>query len=127
MKTAAIFTSKLGNTRAVAEYIAGRTGMDVFDLKKGAPDISPYERIVLGCGVYAGKLAGRMRKFIEATSFEGKDVQLFVCCKYNDEKGEKQLADLTKDMPFLSFKVFFSEKQKGDVTPEVQEFAKSLE
>lgn len=111
MKTAVIYASKSGHTRAVAEYIAVTLGADTIDLKKDkSPDIGSYDRIVIGSGVYAGKMSKRVRKFVdqEITELPSKDVLLFLTCRTGGEKGDAQLARITGDMPFLASKTYFA-------------------
>lgn len=111
MRTAVIYATKSGHTRAAAEYIAVTIGADAIDLKKDkSPDIGAYDRIIIGSGVYAGKMSKKVRRFVEqeVTELPSKNVVLFLTCKTDGEKGDEQLAKIAADMPFLSSKTYFT-------------------
>ncbi len=95
MATAVIYTTKLGSTRQVAEYIASKIGAEAIQLSD-TTDPSKYDRIILGSGVYAGKVSKKMRIFIESNKDQLKNASLFVCCMFGDEKGAKQLAKISE-------------------------------
>ena len=59
MKTAVIYASRYGYTRQYAEWLADDLGADLFDVREArAGLIEQYDILVLGGGVYAGKLNG---------------------------------------------------------------------
>ena len=89
MKTAVVYTSKIGNTAKVAQRIASEIGADLFKLGKDEFDIASYDRLILGSGVYAGKISKAMSNFIQGNDL--KNASLFVTCAYNDDKGADQL------------------------------------
>lgn len=71
-----IYDSRGGNTRKVAEAIAGELGVTAEDV--GAASLGPADGVVfLGSGCYGGKPGERMAKFIEANDFLGRRVALF--------------------------------------------------
>ncbi|MCL2890779.1 MAG: flavodoxin domain-containing protein [Methanomassiliicoccaceae archaeon] len=131
MDTAVVFTSKLGATRRTAEHIAKALDADLIDLKKGAGPLAHYDTIILGSGIYFGKMPKGIRKFISERKQElnGKRVALFVCCMYTGEEAEKQLAaaaELTG--PLVSAAYISGKKKKEDVdTDAVDAFIRSLE
>ncbi|MBP1928969.1 flavodoxin I [Methanolinea mesophila] len=67
--------SRGGNTRKVAEAIAGALGVTVGDLS--APLPAGAKTLFLGSGTYGGKPGESMKKFIEANDFTGRKVALF--------------------------------------------------
>ena len=89
MKTAVIYTSKVGNTAKVAKRIADSIDADLFKLGKDEFDVNAYDRVILGSGVYAGKISKAMSDFIQNN--ELKNASLFITCLYNDDKGARQL------------------------------------
>ena len=89
MKSAVIYTSKLGNAKKVAERIAKALDADLIKIGKEKIDISGYDRIIVGSGVYAGSISKAMDRFI--TENDLKNASLFVTCAYNDDKGADQL------------------------------------
>lgn len=108
-RTAIVFASSLGgNTRKVAQYLAGKLFADIFDLKdQTVIDLSKYERVIFGTGVHAGKPYKPLLAFLEANrdTLEGKESVLFISCMYNDDKGAKQaskISDICK-IPDVTF------------------------
>ena len=86
MKTAIVCSSKYGTTKKVAVLIAEKITSDndvVFmslsDNPK--PDLSPFEKVILGTSVYAGKPRKDMVKFCRQyqSVLESKVIGLFVC------------------------------------------------
>lgn len=76
MPDIAVFVdSRGGNTRKVADAIAGELGVSAGQF----PEIVPEDTriIFLGSGVYGGKPGVNMQRFIASGSFEGKKVALF--------------------------------------------------
>ena len=126
MTTAVIYSSKTGNTRKVAEYIAQKIGAEAINVK-GCGDISGYDRIILGCGVYAGKPAKVMTKFVEANKDRLSNASLFVTCLYNDEKGAKQLETIADNFG-IADAIFFdkAKKQIGVEGSKLEEYIASL-
>jgi flavodoxin len=58
-KTAIIYYSKYGTTRQYAEWIAEKTGAQLFDARKfKKKDLASYDTIVYGGGIYAGGIKG---------------------------------------------------------------------
>lgn len=56
-KTAVIFCSEYGSTKKYAEYIAEKLQADLLSTTQ-AKDLSPYDTVVYGGGIYAGSLNG---------------------------------------------------------------------
>jgi len=132
MNAAVIFTSKFGATQRTAEHISKVIGADLIDLRKSPRSISGYDLIVFGSGIYFGKMPKLIRKFIEdhRQDLEGKKVALFVCCRYNGEEAEKQLAAAAELFGPLVSKAYMSGKQKGELgidAAAVDDFIRSLE
>ena len=112
MKTAVIYASKTGTVKKMAGYIAEKISADLYNVKEGVTDIGQYERVVLGSGVYAGKLSKHMVKFIESNDLASKKVELFVCCRFTGEKAEEQLNKITSKFPVVSSATFFGGKER---------------
>lgn len=126
MATAVIFSSKTGNTKAVATYIASKIGAELIDVKKGA-DLSKYDKIILGCGVYAGKPSKIMTKFVEENREKLASASLFVTCMYNDDKGAEQLERIATSFG-IADAIFFdkAKKQIGAEDSKLEEYIKTL-
>lgn len=77
-KTAVLYKSKYGATKQYARWIADETGGDLFELGKITPkELSHYDVIIMGGGIYAGGIRGlsRMKKFFAL--FSDKRIILF--------------------------------------------------
>jgi len=125
MKTIVVYASKMGSTRKVAEYIAGKIGSEAIDLKKNPrPDVSGFDRIILGSGVYVGGLSKRLIAFIKDAGLGGKDVRMFICCKLSGDKGDEQIRKISEKFGFPA--VYFTGKDKDVPSPAIDAFAASL-
>jgi flavodoxin len=71
-----LFYSRGGNTRKLADAIAGELGVKAADVRAASLDAGPGV-IFLGSGCYGGKPGGDMMKFIEKNDFAGRNVALF--------------------------------------------------
>lgn len=84
MKSLIVFVSHHGTTANVASQIAGRIGnAEIMDLRKHPnPDLSPYDCIILGASIHAGKISGRMRNFMRnnMVTLLNKKLGIFLCC-----------------------------------------------
>lgn len=125
MKTAVIYTSKIGNTGKAAERIAKAIGADCIKLGKQDVDISQYERVILGSGVYAGSISKAMDRFI--TSHDVSKASLFVTCAYNDDKGAAQLEKIAGKYG-IPDAIFFNKKdiKSEDENSKLNEYIKTL-
>ena len=125
MKTIIVYASKMGSTRKVAEYIAGKIGSEAVDLKKDPnPDVSGFDLIILGSGMYVGSPSKRLIKFVEGADLTGKDVRMFICCMLKGEKGDEQLRQMHDRFGFPV--VSFYGKDKEAPSPAVDAFVASL-
>jgi flavodoxin len=71
-----IYYSRGGNTKKLADAIAGEMGVTAADVKAAA--LSPGVKITfLGSGCYGGKPGEDMMKFIRSGNFSGRKVALF--------------------------------------------------
>ena len=74
-----------------------RNNAEVINLKNGErKDIDNYDVILIGGGVYAGKLQSEITKFIEANEgcLRNKKVGVFLCCKESEKTAEYAKANL---------------------------------
>jgi menaquinone-dependent protoporphyrinogen oxidase len=126
MTTAVIYASKTGNTKKVAEYIARKIGAEAISIKD-CNDLSSYDRIIIGTGVYAGKPSKAMRNFIEANKDKLANASLFVTCLYNDDKGAKQLEAIAESFG-IADAIFFDhvKKQIGVEGSKLEEYIATL-
>ena len=131
MATAVIFASKLGRTRKTAKYIAESVGADVFDLKEQSViDLSRFDRILIGTGVYAGRPNKAALEFVGRNrgQMSGKTVKLFVCCAMRDEEGDAQLRRMSEQFGIGDAVYFHSSRKKNSagVVSSVDDYIKTL-
>jgi len=102
------------NTTAVSEYIAKKTsGKAVKVSQAGSEDLSAYDTIVIGGRVHAGKLPKDLVNFVAEKKdvISSKNSAFFVCCMYNDDKGQSQCDGLANNLG-ISKHTFFNKGKK---------------
>ena len=93
MKTAVIYASRYGYTRQYAEWLADDLGADLFDVRAvRAGLIEQYDILVLGGGVYAGKLNGIEWFAGNAERLRGKKLIYFAVGLRNPDMPETEEA-----------------------------------
>ena len=112
-KSAVIYATGITkNTKNVAEYIAKKTGSDVFNLKEiTLINMDEYDTIIFGTGIHAGKPYKPLVEFLDKNkdNLNGKKLHLFIECMYNGEKGDKQ-RDAVAEMLGIHDAVYFNKK-----------------
>ena len=126
MTTAVIYSSKFGSTKKVAEYIAQKIDAEAINVKD-CKDISGYDRIIIGSGVYAGNPSKATIRFVEGNKDKLSSASLFLTCAYNDEKGANQLEAIAGKLG-IADAIFFdkAKKQIGAEGSKLEEYIKSL-
>lgn len=90
-----LYYSKGGNTRKLADVIAGEIGVKAGDIRYSSLD--PQATVIfLGSGVYAGKPGEDMMKFIQNRDFNGRKVILFSTSWRTGENAFDDMADVLK-------------------------------
>ena len=90
-----LYYSKGGNTRKLADAIAGELGVKAADVGSSSPD--PDAKVIfLGSGVYAGKPGEDLIEFIETHDFRGRKVAIFSTSWRTGESAFSGLADILK-------------------------------
>jgi len=104
MKTAIIYLSKYGTTKKVAGMIGARLTDDevtLIDLNKNqSPDLSFYDRIIVGSGVYTGSAKKKFREFLtvnHVSLFAIREIGLFLCGMEPDSV--KQQEEIDRSFP----------------------------
>ncbi len=86
-----LYYSKGGNTRKLADAIAGELGVKAFDISYSPLD--PDARVIfIGSGIYAGKPGEDMIRFVEGHDFRGRKVVIFSTSWRTGEGGFDGLA-----------------------------------
>ncbi|UAL07035.1 MAG: flavodoxin domain-containing protein [Candidatus Methanogranum gryphiswaldense] len=115
---AVIYASSItGNTKKTGKYIADALKADTFDLKKQTViDLKGYKQIVFGTGIHAGKPYSPLVKFLEKNKADltGKKVSLYICCMFDDEKGEKQCATVSTTLGIADAAFFCGKGEKDE-------------
>jgi len=104
MKTAIIYLSKYGTTKKVAGMIGARLTDDevtMIDLNEDqSPDLSFYERIIVGSSVYTGSAKKKFKEFLavnHVSLFAVREVGLFLCGMEPDSV--KQQEEMDRSFP----------------------------
>ena len=86
-KLAILFGSRYGSTRDASLWISEGMGMiaDVFDAREN-PDLSSFEYIVVGSGIYRGKIDTYLADYLakNSSSVSNKIKGLFIVCGAGD-------------------------------------------
>jgi len=129
---AIVFSSGLGKTRKIAEYVGKGLKADVFDLKKQSTiNLSEYKHIIFGTGIHAGKPYGALVEFLDKNKAQlsGKKTSLFLSCMHNEEKGEAQLKRVSGELG-ISDAFFFAgkgEKNEEGVEKSIDAFIAEMQ
>lgn len=103
MKTAIIYLSKHGTTEKVARKIQSKlseTDITLIDFNKNnQPELTSFERIIIGVSVYAGSVDKKLTKFClnNESTLNTKELGLFVCGM--EPSPEKQQLELESAFP----------------------------
>ena len=132
MNIAVVFTSKFGATQTTAEYIAKALNAELIDIRQRSPALIGYDMVIFGSGIYMGKMPRSMRTFISNHLHEIKDkkVAVFVCCTFDGDKAEKQLALASEFVGNLVARSFMCSRHKGELGIDVASadfFIKTIE
>lgn len=91
MKTAIVYKSRHGTTAKVAMLVAAKLKKDhveIFNLQDDSqPDLSEFERIIVGGSIHVGNIQRGLRIFCEDYKevLLDKELGLFICCMDPDE------------------------------------------
>lgn len=96
MKTGIFYTTEHGTAEKVAEELKKRIGgeVDLIDLKREKRSIDGYDNVIVGSGIYAGKIAKEMKTFLEKYHPEimEKYHGVYICSREEGENSKKYLA-----------------------------------
>jgi len=111
-KTLIAYVTRMGATaeytKMITEVFEKIHGIevDVVNLKKGEPDLSEYDNVVIGTSVAMGRWPKQALRFLE-NDFEGKKVAIFVSSskagdpKSYDQAYQSYLKDVLSEHPNL--------------------------
>jgi menaquinone-dependent protoporphyrinogen oxidase len=130
MTTLIVYASSGGNTRAVSEYIASKTGGKAVNVKDvGKEDLSAYDTVIVGSRIHAGSPAKEIVSFVDSNkeALNGKKTALFLCCMFDEDKGVKQCENVSRNLGFAVSTFFVKGKKvKSGETAEVDAFIEKI-
>lgn len=89
-----LYASKYGATKKAAEVLQSELGDDatLCDLSKDEVDLQDDDTVVIGSGVYAGRLHGAVKRFCEQNKdiLLSKKLGLYICCRAAGDEGWRQ-------------------------------------
>lgn len=96
MKTLISYCTTHGCTEKTANELKQFLGGEVvlLNLKKNhAPDLSLFDRIIVGGSIHAGQIQKKVKDFCNEhyETLKNKELGLFICCMEEGEKAENQL------------------------------------
>lgn len=109
MNTLILYCSKYGATEKCANLINDslREKADMVNLTNGnsSIDINRYDTVLIGGGIYAGKIQRELIEFLKANedSFKSKNTGIFICCKDESKAMEYIKANFPKWLIDKSF------------------------
>ncbi|MBO7409722.1 MAG: hypothetical protein J6T68_02165 [Candidatus Methanomethylophilaceae archaeon] len=131
MKCLVIYSSVAGNTKAVAEYIANKTGGMAISIADAKPlDLEDFDTVIFGSRVHAGSIKKSIVEFAKANKerLSAMRTAFFCCCVYKDEKAEKQVAKFAQELGISTGTYFNKGKQLVQADPaEIDDFLSHVE
>ena len=129
MSTLVIYSGG-SNTTAVAKYVAEKINGKAVTVKEASEiDIGAYDKIVVGTRVRAGKVPSDLREYVAKNkgALDKKSPSFYLCCLYNDDKGQKQLEKIASELGFSKY-IYINKAKKTIATPGnlVDDFINSL-
>ena len=96
MRTLIAYRTKYGTAAACARKLAEKIGgeVNVVDLAAGrAPDLAPYDVVLVGGSIHAGKIQRQVVSFCEKNraALLSRKVGVFLCCLYTGEEAVIQM------------------------------------
>ncbi len=102
------------NTSAVAHYIADKTGGKAVTVQEASSmDLNAYDKLVFGTRVRAGGIPSDFSGYVSKNkeAINGKSTAFFLCCLYNDDKGQRQLDKIASELGFKNA-VYFNKGKR---------------
>jgi menaquinone-dependent protoporphyrinogen oxidase len=95
MSTLIAYATKYGFTKTCAEILAKKLDgeIDICDLSNNRPDLSKYDKVIIGGSIYAGKIRKPAMQFCSENinTIKDKKLGLFICGMADGEDAQKQL------------------------------------
>lgn len=89
------YATKYGFTKACAEMLAKKFDekIDICDLSSNRPNLSQYDKVIIGGSIYAGRIRKPMARFCSENinTLKGKKLGIFICGMADGDDARKQL------------------------------------
>ncbi|OHW63510.1 flavodoxin [Andreesenia angusta] len=93
MKTGIFYTSEHGTAEKAATELKKKIGgeVDLIDLKRERGYVENYDNIILGSGIYAGKVSKELKSFIEKNLEEimKRNHGVYICSREEGDNSKK--------------------------------------
>ena len=130
MKCVVIYYTTAGNTKAIAEYIAGKYDGKAIPAKDAKPlDLEDCDTVIFGSRVHAGNIAKPVVEFVNANKDRLKNMKtaFFLCSMFSGEKGEKQVANAAQTLGISTGTYFTKGKKLVSDPGEIDDFLAHVE
>ena len=95
MSTLIAFASKYGFTKTCAEILGKKLEgkVDICDLGSNHPDLTKYDKVIIGGSIYAGKIRKPVKSFCSdnQNTLKDKKTGFFICGMAKEDDAQKQL------------------------------------
>jgi menaquinone-dependent protoporphyrinogen oxidase len=95
MSTLIAFASKYGFTKTCAEILGKKLEgkVDICDLRSNHPDLTKYDKVIIGGSIYAGKIRKPVMSFCSdnQNTLKDKKTGFFICGMAKEDDAQKQL------------------------------------
>jgi len=95
MSTLIAFATKYGFTKTCAEILAKKLEgkVDICDLRSNHPDLTKYDKVIIGGSIYAGKIRKPVMSFCSdnQNTLKDKKTGFFICGMAKEDDAQKQL------------------------------------
>lgn len=95
MSTLIAFASKYGFTKTCAEILGEKLEgkVDICDLRSNHPDLTKYDKVIIGGSIYAGKIRKPVMSFCSDNqdTLKDKKTGFFICGMAKEDDAQKQL------------------------------------
>jgi menaquinone-dependent protoporphyrinogen oxidase len=91
------YASKHGFTKQCVEALAAQLSEspDVVDLNHSRPNLSKYDKVIVGGSIYAGGIRKPVAQFVNNNleDLKNKKLGLFICGAAHDDDAQKEIVD----------------------------------
>lgn len=126
MKALVVYYSLFGNTKFVAEKLAGELGAEIHKTSDLGVDLSQYDLVAVGTPIWAGKARWPVNNFLKRNDFTGKKLALFCTRSGSGENAFPAMEEIASTKA-ASTKDFITPKKDEEKTiSEIRAWAKTL-